>query len=230
MHHRISSHVVQKVEKMKVAFGLKAHSGWGVLVVVGVQGAEFHVVDRRRIELVEDKDANWAKQPYHAAEGLQAGVASNLVTRGIAAAHRSAFQEMRAALNRSHDLGHEIVACTVLVPNPMPDWSTDEILAVHFRMHKAEGVLFPNALVRGATECGLNVTAIPEKQLNQYAQSSLARPMSSLMTIINTLGKSVGAPWGKDQKSAALAAMIGLHRIQITCKGALLCPKTVLLP
>jgi len=30
----------------------------------------------------------------------------------------------------------------------MPDWSTDEILAVHFRMHKAEGELFRDALVR----------------------------------------------------------------------------------
>jgi hypothetical protein len=31
----------------------------------------------------------------------------------------------------------------------MPDWSIDEILAVHFRMHKTEGVLFRDALARG---------------------------------------------------------------------------------
>jgi hypothetical protein len=35
--------------------------------------------------------------------------------------------------------------------------------------------------------------------------------MSRLMKTIETLGKSVGTPWGKDQKSAALAAMLGLH-------------------
>ena len=93
----------------------------------------------------------------------------------------------------------------------MPDWSIDEILAVHFRMHKAEGVLFPDALVKGARACGLNVIAIPEKRLNEYAERSLVRPMSTLMKKIETLGKSVGAPWGKDQKSAVLAAMIGLH-------------------
>jgi len=29
----------------------------------------------------------------------------------------------------------------------MPDWSTDEILAVHVRMHKAEGELFRDVLV-----------------------------------------------------------------------------------
>ena len=196
---------------MKVAFGLKAHSGWAALVVVGLAGNGFHVVDRRRIELVEDEDAPSAKQPYHAAEGLHGEAARDVVARGVEAARRSAVREMQAALSRSRELGHEIVACAVLVADPMPDWSTDEILAVHFRMHKAEGVLFPDALVQGARACGLNVAVIPEKQLSEHAQGSLAGPLSRLMKRIETLGKSVGPPWGKDQKSAALAAMIGLH-------------------
>jgi hypothetical protein len=196
---------------MKAAFGLKAHSGWGVLVAVGLHDGEFHALERRRIELIEEKDANWAKQPYHAAEGLKTDAACDLVTRGMAGAQRSAVREMRAALRWSHKLGHEIVTCAVLVPDPMPDWTTDEILAVHFRMHKAEGVLFPDALVQGARACGLNVITIPQKQLSQYAERLLAMPISRLMKTIEMLGKSVGTPWGKDQKSAALAAMLGLH-------------------
>jgi hypothetical protein len=196
---------------MRVAFGLKAHSGWAALVVVGLRGSEFHIIDRRRIELIEEADAPLAKQPYHRAEGLHGNAAINVVARGVEAARRSAVREMRAALSRSRELGHEIVACAVLVADPMPDWSTDEILAVHFRMHKAEGVLFPDALVQGARACGLNVVVIPEKRLTEHAERSFARPLSRLMKEIETLGKSVGTPWGKDQKSAALAAMIGLH-------------------
>jgi hypothetical protein len=196
---------------MKAAFGLKAHSGWGVLVAVGLHDGKLHALERRRIELIEEKDANWAKQPYHAAEGLKADAACNLVTRGMAEAQRSAVREMRAALRWSHKLGHEIVACAVLVPDPMSNWTTAEILAVHFRMHKAEGVLFSDALVQGARVCGLNVIAIPEKQLSQHAEQSLTMPMSHLMKTMVTLGKSAGAPWGKDQKNAALAAMIGLY-------------------
>ena len=46
---------------------MKAHSGWAALVVAGKRDGDFEVVDRRRIELVEDE---WAKQPYHAAEDL----------------------------------------------------------------------------------------------------------------------------------------------------------------
>jgi hypothetical protein len=196
---------------MKVAFGLKAHSGWAALVVVGRSGSEFHVIDRRRIELIEDKDMPWARQPYHAAEGLRGDVAKDVVARGVEAARRGAVREIRAALLRSHELGHEIVACAVLVADPMPDWSTDEILGVHFRMHKAEGVLFPDALVEGARACRLNVVVVPDKRLSEHAEKSLAMPVSRLMKKIEALGKSVGAPWGKDQKSAALAAMIGLH-------------------
>jgi hypothetical protein len=180
-------------------------------VALGLHASEFHVVDRRRIELVEDQGEPGARQPYHAAEGLDRDAARNVVARGVQAAHQSAAREIQAALNRAGKLGHEITACAVIVADPMPTWSTDEILAVHFRMHKAEGVLFPDALVRGARQCGLNVLPIPEKQLNEYAEASLARPRSSFMKTIETLGKSVGAPWGKDQKSAALAAMIGLY-------------------
>lgn len=39
---------------MKVAFGVKAHSGWAALVVLGKQGDDLVVVDRRRIELVDE--------------------------------------------------------------------------------------------------------------------------------------------------------------------------------
>src|SRR3982751_552708 len=121
---------------MKVSFGLKAHSGWAVLVVLGKQRDELVIVDRRRIDLVEE---SWAKQPYHAAEGLDHQAAGDLVKRGVNAAHRLALIEMKAALKRERDRKNEVAGCAVLVGTPMPEWNTDEILAVHFRMHKAEG-------------------------------------------------------------------------------------------
>src|SRR5262245_18890095 len=130
---------------MRVALGLKAHSGWAALVVLGESGGDIVVVDRRRIELAEEE---WAKQPYHAAEDLARDAAREMVTRGVDAAQRLALREMRAALQREKERGNDVAACAVLVGAPMPAWSTDEILAVHFRMHKAEGVLFQDALLR----------------------------------------------------------------------------------
>jgi hypothetical protein len=81
---------------------------------------------------------------------------------------------------------------------------------VHFRRHPAEGVLFWNALVRATIVCGLRLVAIPEKFLTEQAQRALATPMSGLTKRITEIGKSVGSPWGKDQKDAALAALITL--------------------
>src|SRR5262245_40203346 len=147
---------------MKVAFGLKAHSGWAALVVLGKQGNDFVVVDRRRVELVEDE---WAKQPYHAAEGLKPEVARDLVKRGIHAAHTIAARELQALLKRELNRKNEVKACAILIGTPMPDWGVEEILAVHFRMHKAEGVLFRDALVRAAQKCKLKPVEIPEKEL-----------------------------------------------------------------
>jgi hypothetical protein len=193
---------------MKVAFGMKAHSGWAALVVVGTRDGDFTVVDRRRIELVEDE---WAKQPYHAAEDMEAGAARALVERGIEATQRIAVREMRAAVRREQERKNEVTACAVLVANPMPDWSIEEILAVHFRMHKAEGVLFRDALVRATNASRLRLVAIPEKLLTKHAESALGSPMSRLAKRVMTLGKSVGPPWGKDQKDTALAAMIALQ-------------------
>jgi hypothetical protein len=193
---------------MRVAFGFKTHSGWAALVVVGKQGDELVVVDRRRIELVEE---TWAKQPYHAAEGLESKKARDLVERAIDRVHRIALNEVKAVVKRERDRRNEIVGCSVLVGTPMPDWNTDQILAVHFRMHKAEGVLFQNALVRASEKCKLNTLPVFEKELMVDASTKLGTRPEVLVEQIAKLGKSVGAPWGKDQKDAALAAFVLLH-------------------
>ena len=191
---------------MKVTFGLKAHSGWAAVVTLGKSGDSVVVVDRVRLELVEE---NWAKQPYHAAEGLEAGVACDLVKRGIAAAQRIARRELRAAVKREQQRGNNVAGCSVLVGAPMPDWTVEQILAVHFRMHQAEGVLFRDALIEAAKACELKLFAVPEKTLLQDAEKSLRTPAGELTKKIAALGKSAGPPWGKDQKDAALAALIG---------------------
>lgn len=193
---------------MRVAFGFKAHSGWAALVVIGQAADQFVIVERRRIELVDEV---WAKQPYHAAETLPPKDAQNVVTEGIQAAHRIAIREMRNLVKREAKRENKIVACGVLTGNPMPEWTIAEILAVHFRMHKAEGLLFPEAVIEAAQECSLHTLAIPEKQLMLQAVNELGTSQTSLVNQITALGKAAGPPWGKDQKSAALAAMIALR-------------------
>ena len=193
---------------MRVAFGLKAHSGWAALVVLGKQSGTYVVVDRRRIELVDER---WAKQPYHAAEGCKPEIARDLVKRGVDSANRIALRELRSALTLEGKRGNKVVGCGVLVTDPMPGWTVDEILAVHFRMHKAEGVLFRDALAVAVEKCNVAVVRVQEKQVNDVAEKNLKMTSADLTRTIATLGKSVGAPWAKDQKEAAVAAMIALR-------------------
>src|SRR5258708_35977273 len=105
---------------MHIALGLKAHSGWAALVAIGRARNAFHVIDRRRIELISARDPDWPGQPYHAADGKPKAQVMAIVRRGIADARACARTELRAALVRAREAGHEIVVCAVLTPAPMP--------------------------------------------------------------------------------------------------------------
>jgi hypothetical protein len=199
---------------MKTALGVKAHSGWAALVALGASAGTLRVVDRRRLELVEPDEARWAKQPYHAARSKDSREAEAMVERAIRSARRLARRELRAAVERVRAAKHDVVGCAVLAGAPMPAWSVAEILAVHVRMHKAEGALFREALASAADGCGLTVVMIPERELaaEAHASETLAAPRSPLRDEIAALGKTLGPPWGRDQKDAALAAWIALSK------------------
>jgi hypothetical protein len=201
---------------MKVCLGFKAHSGWAALVAIGSRGGNpsglpnLIVTDRRRIELADAADGEWARQPYHAAEGEPSAKAKRIVERGIATARRMAAAEIKAAIARATEAGHTVIGCAVLVGTPMPSWSVDEIIAVHFRMHQAEGVLYRDVLIDSARACKLRVVEAPEKTIGDEAVRVLESSAVQLNHQVSALRSQVGAPWGKDQKDAALAAMIAL--------------------
>lgn len=188
---------------MKLAIGLKAHSGWAAMVAVGLHNEHLRLADRQRLSLVDTKDEAWARQPYHAAEGLAPGRAQALIQQGMLAARRVAAMRVAQLLEHLRNAGHEVAGAAVLTSTPMPPWSTEEILAVHIRMHQAEGQLFPDALAGAITDCGLPLGLIRERELDQLVPS--ACPWAD---DIDTLGKWIGPPWGADQKHAATAALV----------------------
>lgn len=196
---------------MEVAFGVKAHSGWAVLVALGeAQGAPV-LVERRRLELMAPDAGGSAKHPYHAAHGLDPDEAKDVVARAARAARGLAVREVKAAVERAAHAGHREVAGAVLMGTPMPAWSVEEIVAVHFRMHKAEGALFRDALAHAVEACGLRPLALTEKAVEARACEVLAAPPEALAAALAELGRAAGPPWGRDQKDAALAAWVALR-------------------
>ncbi|HEX2486543.1 MAG TPA: hypothetical protein VHQ66_14640 [Myxococcota bacterium] len=191
--------------------GLKAHSGWAALVAVGEDGGAPVLVERCRLQLVAPEDAEWAKQPYHAAHGLEPEDARELVARGVRSARRLALHELKSCVERAAAAGHRQVAAAVIVGKPMPDWSVEQILAVHFRMHQAEGVLFRDALVHAVEACGLRPVPVREDSLEKRACEVLSARPAQLAAAVAALGRAAGPPWSRDQKDAALAAWLALH-------------------
>ena len=192
---------------MRAALGLKARTGRAVLVALAGSAEEPQLIERSQIRLLPDG----AFAPYHAAEGLAPADARESVRRSIADAHRLAASGIREAARRIAKAGHELSGCAVLVGTGMPDWSTDEILAVHVRMHKAEGELFRDVLVAGARACDLLLTTLPDKSALNDAAKKLGLTRAHLDARLAALGKSAGPPWGKDQKEAAAAALAALE-------------------
>ena len=179
-----------------------------MLVALGGDVRDPQFIERSQMQLLPDG----AFAPYHAADGLKPAAARESVKRDVAAANRLAASGIGEAKRRLAAAGHEVCGCGALVGTGMPDWSIDEILAVHVRMHKAEGELFRDVLVAGAHACDLKLTTLPEKSALDAAAKALRLTRARLDALIATLGKSAGPPWGKDQKEAAAAALVALNR------------------
>jgi hypothetical protein len=194
----------------RVALGFKPRTGRAVIVVLAGDARHAEVLEREEIPLLPAGE--WA--PYHAAAGLPSQDADRKVKQSIAEARRMATAAIRAAAKRCEEAGHELAGCGVLVGTGIPDWTTDQILAVHVRMHKVEGEIFREILVDGARECGLEVSTLPDKTALDAAANELRITRTRLDADLAAIGKAAGAPWGRYQKEAAAAALVALHHAQ----------------
>ncbi len=125
----------------RTALGFRAHSGWAAAVAVSGPPSAPEVVHRRRIEIADAEDPD-AKQPYHAAEGLDLGDAERLVRRCTQTSRRMARAAVGTLLAELRTAGHGVVGCGLLQGSgrALPDLAG--ILASHALIHTAEGQMF----------------------------------------------------------------------------------------
>ena len=194
----------------RAALAFKARTGRAILVMLAGDSREPQVIERSQVPLLPEGE--WA--PYHAVKELELGEAREHVKRSIATAQRLATSAITAAAKRCADAQLELCGCAVLVGAGMPGWTTDEILAVHVRMHKAEGELFRDVLVEGTRACGIELTTLPDKSAIDAAARMLGVTRARLDADLAALGRSVGPPWGMDQKQAAAAALVVLKHVR----------------
>lgn len=191
-----------------VAIGLRAHSGWTTLVAVGGSPVQPWVLRRERVEL----GANYphSAQPYHAAEGLELKKAAALIDRSNVAARTLGSRALRGTIGALKKEGHEAAGCGLLLASARPLPELPQILASHPLIHTADGELFRDALRDAARACGLEVTAVKERDIVERAAAAFAMPASQLKSRLDGLGRTLGPPWRQDEKLASLVAWLSL--------------------
>jgi hypothetical protein len=189
----------------QAAFGTQMHSGWGVLVAVSMDPLE--LLARKRI-VTADPEIPGAIQPYHFAAQLEPAQQEKHLSRCEASSRSlavAAIGEVISELNQRH---YRIVGAAVLFASGRPLPVLEKILAAHPLIHTAEGEFFRHAVSHACEDLQISVTAIKQRELEERAKSTFGNAANRVLVSIASLGKTIGPPWTKDHKTAALAAAL----------------------
>jgi hypothetical protein len=195
----------------RAALGIRMHSGWGVLIAVSGNAALVEVVDRRRI-VTTDPSIPGACQPYHHAATLGLPESERYLANCAAACARLAFAAIEEVVRELEARHCRVVGSALLLASGRPLPPLANILASHPLIHTAEGEFFRHAVRQACEHFNVAVTPVPERDLAERAKASFGNAASRVQSRIASLGGSIGPPWTKDHKSAALAASLILAR------------------
>jgi hypothetical protein len=191
----------------RAAFGVNMHSGWGVLVAVSCDSNSVELLDRRRI-VIADPRTPGAIQPYHFAKGLDPPEQEKHLAHCAASSSQLAATAIAEVIRELDERHYSIVGAAILLASARPLPPLAKILAAHPLIHTAEGEFFRHAVHAACEGLEIPVTAIRMRELDERAKVAFANSASQVHCSIANLGSTVGPPWTKDHKTAALAAAL----------------------
>jgi len=194
------------------ALGFRLHTGWAALVAIAGVPGKFQVVLRRRVELLPRGDSV-PRFVYHKAAELPPPQAAELVRRAETASEESARAAVKEVLDHLHSLAVAVKAAGIPSGSrPVPS-ELSAVLRSHPMIHTAEGALFQRAVTSACQSHDLAVFSVREKEVWQNAASRWNLKEQELRQQVDGLRKSVGAPWGTDQKTAMAFALLALGEV-----------------
>jgi hypothetical protein len=185
------------------ALGLAPHCGWAAAVVIGGSAQAPRVLARERLELA-DPALEGSRAPYHAMQPLALPLAREALARYEAQAQSLARAGLAALLERTGGAR----AAGILAGEGRAPADLAAILASHALIHTADGNHFRSALARSLEAFDVPVSRVRARELLARAAGALGRPEAELTARVAALGRELGAPWGADQKAAALLAWL----------------------
>ena len=179
--------------------GVSDHGGWAVFVICGATGA---LLDRRRVELV---DEGLPKIPHHSeAQRLPIHDAVELIER----VRRSAERCANLVLGQVQDQFPGTIRGIALRQCPELPPTIAERITNYRAQNVADWVMYRKALAVAATARDWPVYWYDPRKVQALATRALG--VESLDNHFVQLRRSIGPPWGQDHKlamSAAIAAM-----------------------
>ncbi|HEY8544357.1 MAG TPA: hypothetical protein VIL36_04885 [Acidimicrobiales bacterium] len=177
--------------------GLADHFGWAVAVTAS---ADHHVVDRRRIELVEP---GVPAAPFHQdSKRLDLDATAELVARvraSIARSAAAAFDELEAAVG---PIG------SVSLRAWSPDFPTDlEVLVRVPWEARADGVMYRQVVADVARERGWAVHLYGAKEVVNQATARLG---DRAKDVLHGPRARLGPPWAADHRMALAATVMAV--------------------
>ncbi len=201
------------------ALGFRMHSGWGVLVAVSidshVNSTEVLVLERQRI-VVADGKVPGAIQPYHHAANMKLQDSDSHLASCAAVSERMAAGAIERAILGLAERDYRVVGSAVLLASGRPLPALAKILAAHPLIHTAEGEFFRNSVRCACERLHIPVENIRERDVEEQVKASFGTSASRLLKKVESTGRTIGPPWTKDHKVAALAALIVLSRATAT--------------
>lgn len=194
---------------MRAAVGLRVHSGWAALVVMGGTSRAPRVLDRRRI-VIFDTAIPGSKQPFHAAEGMELKKAEAHIARCKSSTWKMAREEFGAVVKEMRAQGHEVMGCGLLLASGRPVGTLAEALASHAMLHTAEGQFYRDALREASEHFAVPVMGVREKELFVRATETLRLSEIEIRRRVGEMGKAIGPPWSQDEKLAAIVGWMAL--------------------
>jgi hypothetical protein len=191
----------------RAAIGVRMHSGWGALVAISISAGTVKIIDRRRIALTAPGTPG-GNQPYHFAKNLDFQKAEKFLGNCFESSARlasAAICELTGELLRRH---YRVAGLAVLLASARPLPHLSKILSSHALIHAAEGNFFRSAVWRACDDLDLAVTGFRECNLDECVRMAFGKEAARIYQQVLAFGRSLGPPWTRDQKTAALAALV----------------------
>ena len=187
------------------ALGFRVKSGWAAAVLLTDSAHLPQLCDVQRIDL-SDPRLPETRQPYHAAMG-RLETDTRKINRRVDVVRRIAEKSIAKLLAGYRQQNFTIKRAALVVGSQIDPHS---VTNPHIRAHALEGQLF-----RSVLQESLHAHRIPSDvpiERDAYARAAVQLKQSNekVRRVIQKFGRDTKAPWGAEQKLAAVAARVAL--------------------